>query len=152
KRSPPSSDQTPMAELTTIARPYAQAVFSLAREKNQLSQWSDMLALLAGVYADAKVHEALANPKLTKVDVERLLVGICGERVDGAARNLLVLLVQNDRLPVIPFIVERYEALREEQENTLDASVESAFPLNEEQVAALVQRLEKRTGHKVKPD
>ena len=139
-----------MAELTTIARPYAQAVFSLAREENQLAQWSDMLAFIAGVYADDQVQQALGNPKLTKEDVERLLVGICGDRLDGAARNLLILLVRNDRLPVVPFIVERYEKLREEQENTVEANVESAFPLDDDQLKVLLQRLERHTGRKVK--
>jgi F-type H+-transporting ATPase subunit delta len=139
-----------MAELTTIARPYAQALFSLAKDTGQFAQWSDMLAFIASIYADPQVQQALANPKLTKDDVERLLVGICGDRLDGAARNLLILLVRNDRLTVLPYIVERYEQLREEQENTIEASVESAFPLNDEQLKVLVLRLEKRTGHKVK--
>lgn len=139
-----------MAELTTIARPYAQALFSLAGDTGQFAQWSDMLAFIASVYADPQVQQALANPKLTKDDVERLLVGICGDRLDGAARNLLILLVRNDRLTVLPNIVERYEQLREEHENTVEASVESAFPLNDEQLKVLLLRLEKRTGHKVK--
>jgi F-type H+-transporting ATPase subunit delta len=139
-----------MAELTTIARPYAQAVFSLARDQSRLAPWSDMLGFIAGVYADDQVQQALANPKLTKEDVERLLVAICGDRLDGAGRNLLSLLVRNDRLTVLPHIVQRYELLREEQENTVEASVESAFPLTDEQLRVLLQRLEKRTGHKVK--
>jgi F-type H+-transporting ATPase subunit delta len=139
-----------MTELTTIARPYAQALFSLARDTRQFAQWSDMLAFIASVNADPQVQEALTNPKLTKDDVERLLVGICGDRLDGPARNLLIILVRNDRLTVLPHIVERYEQLREEHENTIEASVESAFPLNDEQLKVLVLRLEKRTGHKVK--
>jgi F-type H+-transporting ATPase subunit delta len=139
-----------MAELTTIARPYAQALFGLAKDKGQFAQWSDMLAFIAGVYADPQVQRALANPKLTKDDVERLLVGICADRLDGAARNLLIILVRNDRLTVLPHIVERYEQLREEHENTIEASVESAFPLNDEQLKVLLLRLEKRTGHRVK--
>ena len=139
-----------MAELTTIARPYAQAVFSLARETTQFAQWSDALAFIAGVYSDPQVQQALSDPKLTKEDVERLLVGICGERLDLPARNLLIILVRNDRLTALPLIAERYEQLREEQENTVEASVESAFPLSDEQLRVLLQRLEKRTNHKVK--
>jgi F-type H+-transporting ATPase subunit delta len=139
-----------MAELTTIARPYAQALFSLAQDQRQFARWSDMLAFIAGVYADPRVRQALANPKLTKADVERLLLGICGERLDGAARNLLIILVRNGRLSVLPFIVERYEQLREAHENTIEASVESAFPLSDEQLEVLVLRLEKRTGHRIK--
>jgi F-type H+-transporting ATPase subunit delta len=139
-----------MAELTTIARPYAQAVFSLARDTKRFAEWSDMLAFLASVYADPQVQQALANPKLTKDDVERLLIGVCGDRVDLAGRNLLILLVRNDRLTVLPYIVARYEEMREEQENTVEASVESAFPLSDEQLGRLMQRLEERTRHKVK--
>lgn len=139
-----------MAELTTIARPYAQAVFSLARDQSRLAPWSDMLGFIAGVYADDQVQQALANPKLTKEDVERLMVAICGDRLDSAGRNLLILLVRNDRLTVLPHIVQRYKLLREEQENTVEANVESAFPLTDEQLGVLLQRLEKRTGHKVK--
>ena len=139
-----------MAELTTIARPYAQAVFGLARDTKRFAEWSDMLAFIASVYSDAQVQQALANPKLTKEDVERLLVGVCAERLDPAARTLLILLVRNDRRTVLPYIVERYEQMREEQENTLEASVESAFPLNDEQLDILMRRLEKRTNHKVK--
>ena len=139
-----------MAELTTIARPYAQAVFSLARDQNRFAPWSDMLGFIAGVYADEQVQQALANPKLTKEDVERLLIAICEDRLDAAGRNLLILLVRNDRLTVLPYIVQRYELLREEQENTVEASVESAFPLTDEQLSLLLKRLEKHTGHKVK--
>src|SRR4249919_2261788 len=133
-----------MAELTTIARPYAQALFSLARETGRFAEWSDMLKFIASVHSDAQVQQALSNPKLTKDDIERLLIGICSDRLDLPARNLLILLVRNDRLTVLPYIVERYEQLREEQENTVEAIVESAFPLNDEQLGALLRRLEKR--------
>jgi F-type H+-transporting ATPase subunit delta len=109
-----------------------------------------MLGFIAGVYADDQVQQALANPKLTKEDVERLLIAICGDRLDAAGRNLLILLVRNDRLMALPHIVQRYELLREEQENTVEASVESAFPLTDGQLNDLLKRLETRTGHKVK--
>jgi len=141
-----------MAELTTIARPYAQALFSLAKDTGRLAEWSDMLAFIAGVYADPQVRQTLANPKLTQDDAERLLVGICGERLEDAARNLLILLVRNDRLSALPHIVERYGQLRRTHQSTVEASVESAFPLNDRQLEILVQRLEKRTGQRVKAD
>ncbi|HTT36691.1 MAG TPA: F0F1 ATP synthase subunit delta [Burkholderiales bacterium] len=139
-----------MAELVTVARPYAQAVFSLAQERAQLAQWSEMLHFVADVCADGQVQLALANPSFTKNDVENLLLGICGERLDGAARNLLVLLIRNDRLAVLPHIVDLYEALREQHENVIEAKVDSAFPLSDQQLAGLVANLERRTGRKVK--
>jgi F-type H+-transporting ATPase subunit delta len=138
-----------MAELVTIARPYAQAVFSAAKDKGRLAQWSDMLRFMVEIWSDARVQLALANPKFTKDDVERLLLGICGERLDGGARNLLVILVRNDRLPALPHIADLYEQLREEHENVVEATVESAFPLSEQQLAALVASLERRSGRKV---
>ena len=138
-----------MAELVTIARPYAQAVFSLAKDKGQLAQWSEMLHFIAEVWSNDRVRLALANPKFTKDDVERFLLGICGERLDGVARNLLVILVRNDRLPALPHIVELYGQLREQYENIVEASVDSAFPLSDQQLASLVANLERRTGRKV---
>jgi F-type H+-transporting ATPase subunit delta len=138
-----------VAELVTIARPYAQAAFGLAKDKGKLAQWSEMLRFMAEVWNDDQVQLALTNPKFTKDDVEHFLLGICGERLDGAARNLLVLLVRNDRLSTLPSIVELYEKLREEHENIVEARVDSAFPLSDQQLAKLVVTLERRTGRKV---
>jgi F-type H+-transporting ATPase subunit delta len=138
-----------MAELVTIARPYAQAVFSLAKDQGRLTQWSEMLRFIAEVWSNDRVQLALANPKFTKEDAERLLLDICAERLDGAACNLLMLLVRNNRLQVLPHIVELYEQLREEHENIVEARVESAFPMSDQQLTRLVATLEQRTGRKV---
>jgi F-type H+-transporting ATPase subunit delta len=138
-----------MAELTTIARPYAQAVFELGRDTNQLSEWSEMLQFMVDVYGNPQVQTALANPTLTRQDVERLLLAICGERLSNAARNLLIVLVRNDRLVALPEISALYEGLKEQFENVLEAKIESAYPLDEAQLALLVAKLQKRTGHKI---
>jgi len=138
-----------VAELVTIARPYAQAVFSLAKDHGRLPQWSEMLRFMAEIWSDSQVQLALTNPKFTKDDVEHFLLGVCGERLDGAARNLLLVLVRNDRLPTLPHIVEIYEQLREEHEKIVEARVDSAFPLSDQQLARLVTMLERRTGRTV---
>jgi F-type H+-transporting ATPase subunit delta len=140
-----------MAEITTIARPYAQAVFDLAKDSGQLAQWLEMLHFMADVYTNSEVQKALANPKFTKEDVERLLIGICGEKLSSAACNLLIVLVRNDRLSALPEIVSAYEPLKERYENVLQASIESAYPLEQNQLGTLVTRLEKRTGRKIQP-
>ena len=139
-----------MAEPVTIARPYAAAVFSHAKAKDQLAQWSDMLAFLVSVYQDEGMQEVLHNPQLTKDDIERTLLKVCGERLDGTARNLLVLLVQNGRLDVLPAIRDLFEQFKAEYENELDAQIESAFPLSDDQVRVLVRKLEARTKRKVR--
>jgi len=140
-----------MAELITVARPYASGVFAHAKEQGQLAQWSDMLAFIVGVYRDPGMQAALANPTLTRAETERLFLSVCGDRIDGVARNLLGLLVRNDRLEALPQVQELFEALKADEESILDAEVETAFPMSEEQLAGLVKKLEARMKRAVRP-
>ncbi len=122
-----------MAELATIARPYAEAVFRLAKQGNALPAWSDALNLIATVYQDPQMQAVMANPKVTSADIERLLLAICGERIDGVARNLIQLLVHNRRLSVLAEIRELFEQLKLEDEGKVDAKISSAFPMDDAQ-------------------
>ena len=76
-----------MAELATVARPYAEAAFALAREQNALPVWSQMLRFASAIVADPRISAALDNPKLSAGDKESLLLSIAGERVSGDGRN-----------------------------------------------------------------
>ena len=87
-----------MAELTTIARPYAEAAFALAKEQGALPQWSSMLKLASRVVADPKVADALDNPKLDAGAKESLLLSICGEELSKEGRNFVRVLVEADRI------------------------------------------------------
>jgi len=138
-----------MAELATIARPYAEAVFRLARQGNALPAWSDALNLIASVYQDPQMKAALANPKVTSADIERLLLAICGERIDGVARNLIQLLVHNRRLSVLVEIRELFEQLKLEDEGKLDAKIRSAFPMEDAQRSHVVNLLSSRFKRKI---
>jgi len=138
-----------MAELATIARPYAEAVFRLARQGNALPAWSDALNLIATVYQDPQMRAAMANPKVTSADIEKLLLAICGERIDGIARNLIQLLVHNRRLSVLAEIRERFEQLKLEDEGKLDAKISSAFPMEEAQRNQVVNLLSSRFKRKI---
>jgi F-type H+-transporting ATPase subunit delta len=139
-----------MAELATIARPYAVAAFKHAKEHGQLVQWSQTLSFLAAVLADSRVQGVLRNPDLTRAGVESTLLGIAGENIDGAARNFLTLLIRNDRLDALPAIQDQFEQLKAGQENEVEARIDSAFPLSDEQLRSVVRRLEGRTQRKVK--
>ena len=77
-----------MAELTTIARPYAEAAFALARERNALPVWSQMLQLASAVVADPRVADALDNPKLDAAAKESLLLSICGDKLNAGGPQL----------------------------------------------------------------
>ena len=101
-----------MAELTTIARPYAEAAFRLARDANALPAWSQMLQLASSVVVDPRVAAALDNPELTAGDKEALVLSICGDGLDPMARNFLRVLVEADRASVLPQVRELFETLK----------------------------------------
>ena len=88
-----------MAELTTIARPYAEAAFRIARDANALPVWSEMLRFLADVSADRGAAAALDNPKLTAADKTALILSIAGDRLDANGRNFVRVLV-GDRVRI----------------------------------------------------
>ena len=138
-----------MAELATIARPYAEAVFRLAKQGNALPAWSDALNLIASIYQDPQMQAAMANPKVSAADIEKLLLAICGERIDGVARNLIQLLVHNRRLSMLPEIRALFEQLKLEDEGKLDAKISSAFPMEEAQRSQVVNLLSSRFKRKI---
>ena len=139
-----------MAEPTTVARPYAEAAFKLADEAGALAKWSEMLGALAAVAQDARVRAAIADPNRTDAQVAGVFISILGGKLSGDAENFVRVLAQNDRLGLLPEIREQFEALKNEREGVVEADVHSAFELSQAQLADLVQRLEKRTGRKVR--
>jgi F-type H+-transporting ATPase subunit delta len=138
-----------MAELTTIARPYAEAAFRIAREENALPAWSQMLRFLSDVAADAQAAGALDNPKLTAADKTALLLSIGGDRLDATSRSFVRVLVDADRIAVLPQIRELFEALKNDADGVADARIDSAFPLTDGQLAELTAALQKRFGKKI---
>lgn len=138
-----------MAELTTIARPYAEAAFRLAQEHNALPIWSQMLRLVSSVVADPRIAGALDNPRLAAADKESLLLSVVGESLDPLGRNFVRVLIESDRITVLPQIAMLFEGLRNSAEGVAKALIESAFPLSDAQIADLTAALEKRFGKKV---
>jgi F-type H+-transporting ATPase subunit delta len=138
-----------MAELTTIARPYAEAAFRIAREGNALPVWSQMLRFLSDVAADPQAAAALDNPKLTAADKTALLLSISGDRLDATGRSFVRVLVDADRIAVLPQIRELFEALKHDADGVADARIDSAFPLTDGQLAELMTALQKRFGKKI---
>ncbi len=138
-----------MAELTTIARPYAEAAFRVASDANALPRWSQMLRYASGIVADARITAALDNPKLTAGDKEALLLSIAGDRLDAPGRNFLRVLIEADRIAVLPQIAALFEHLKDGAEGLAKARIDSAFPLSDAQIAGLTAGLEKRFGKKV---
>jgi len=139
-----------MAEPSTVARPYAEAAFKLADGAGALGKWSEMLAALAQVGDDSRVRTAVGDPNLSDAKVAGLFIAILAGRLSGEAENFVRVLAQYGRLELLPEIRVQFDALRNEREGVVEAEVISAFELSEAQLGDLVQRLEKKTGRKVK--
>lgn len=138
-----------MAELVTIARPYAEAVFRLGKERGELAKWADALDFLVSVNEDPTMQAALADPNVASADIERLILAVCGERVDGSARNLVQILIQNRRLAVLPEIRHLFQELKAGDEGTVEAKIFSAFPVEDAQLEQIVALLSKRFQKKI---
>jgi F-type H+-transporting ATPase subunit delta len=138
-----------MAELTTIARPYAEAAFKLAIENNALQHWSDMLGLIEAVVRDEQIASRIGDPNVDEHALESLILGTLGDRLDGAGRNFVQVLVQNGRLELVSQIRALFDELKREHEGVVEAKIVSALPVEEEQVRPLLEALEKKYGRKV---
>src|SRR4051812_18026590 len=126
-----------MAELATIARPYAEAAFRLAQEQNALPVWSETLRLVSSVVADPEMSRALESPRLSATEKESLLLSIVGDKLDSYGRNFVRVLIEGDRINVLPHIASGFEELRNSAEGIANALIETAFPLADSQVAEL---------------
>lgn len=136
-----------MAELATIARPYAEALFQLTRTDLGATQaWLDGLAQLA---SDASLQQLAGNPKVGAGQVFDLMAEAMGQDLPQAGQNFLRAVIDNGRLAVLPEIAQQYRALANSVSGTADALIQSALPLDGAALQALVVTLEKRFGRKL---
>jgi F-type H+-transporting ATPase subunit delta len=138
-----------MAELRTIARPYAEAAFGLAQSENALAHWSASLAALAQAVSAPELADLIGNPALPTSK----LVDVIAAAVPSLSKNerqMLSLLADNDRLVVLPEISRMFESLRNDAESVIAADVTSAFPMTDAQIADITKVLEAKHGKKVK--
>lgn len=138
-----------MAELTTIARPYAEAAFEIARDQNALPVWSEMLRFASAIVTDPRMAAALDNPQLSSADKESLVLSIVGDKLNHDSRSFLRVLIEADRVSLLPQIHRLFGTLKDEAENVAKATIESAYPLSDAQVAELRSALERRFGKKI---
>lgn len=138
-----------MAEAVTIARPYAVAVYRLAKEKNALAKWSDMLGFAAAVTNDAQMQACIHDPKIASADVERLFLSVSQDKLDEPAVNLIKLLVEYGRLALLPDIAAAFEELKAQDEGVLEAEITAAAKPSDAEVKTLVTRLQTKFGKKV---
>jgi F-type H+-transporting ATPase subunit delta len=130
-----------MAELATLARPYANAVFSVARDERTLDGWARMLGVISVAAQQPNLRLLLESPEISDQQKAFRLSEVCGDELNERARKLIEVLARNKRLGLVEEIRNVYETLRAAEEESLDVQVRSAFPLTDTQSAALRQAL-----------
>ena len=137
------------ADAITVARPYAEAVFAQAEESGKLDLWSEMLDFLAMVVVDPAVAPVVSNPLIDREALTDLLLDIGGERLNEEGSNLVRLLVENNRLVLLPEIGSLFEGLKAEKQRTLNVQVTTAFALKPEQEKTIAAALKAKLGRDV---
>jgi F-type H+-transporting ATPase subunit delta len=133
-----------MAENVTIARPYADAAFELAKGADALGPWSDAFDKLATIVADPGMRGCISDPKLTEDQIHGLMVDVAGKALNQDQKNFVRILVENERLIVLPEIRDLFVALKNEHEGVKEADIASAFPIDDATLANLKADLEAR--------
>ena len=139
-----------MAELATVARPYAEALFRVAKTGN-MAAWSEVVSELSQLGTNADVQAYAANPKAAAADVAAALVSMLKSPATPEVTNLVTMLVQNDRVSLLPEIGAQFEVLKNADAGAADASIVSAFEISPQQASSLVASLEKKFGRKLNP-
>lgn len=138
-----------MAENLTIARPYADAAFQLAQAGNALGAWALALDRMAGVADDPQMRECFSNPRLTAGQLKQLFLDVVGGNLTVDQQNFVQVLVDNERMAVLPEIRDLYVQQKNSAEGSREAQVESAFPMDNVALSQLVTDLEHRFKCKI---
>ena len=139
-----------MSEAITIARPYAQAAFDEAQKRADLKGWSEMLRSFAEAVNYPEVRAVITNPRVAKAQLESMMEGLQDKQANAQQRNFIRILVENQRLLVLPEIAATFETLRAEAEKTVNVVVDSAFELSAAQQEKITRSLKTRMGREIK--
>jgi F-type H+-transporting ATPase subunit delta len=139
-----------MAELATVARPYAEALFRVA-QTGDMAAWSGIVSELANIGVNPDVQAFARNPNVSPMQVNDAFAALIKSPLTAEAKNFIAMLVENRRVSLLPEIGAQFAVLKNAQEGAADASIASAFDLSGAQVAELVSTLEKKFGRKLNP-
>lgn len=145
-----------MAELTTLARPYAKGAFKYALDADELSGWGIQLALLAAVIGNDKLARLISSPALTTTEQAKVLTDVCGDELSQPVKHFVELLAENKRLRLLPEIGQLFDALKTQHEQAVDVELITAMELDntvEEKLArALADKLARKVNVKTLVD
>ena len=138
-----------MAEISTIARPYAVAAYKLGREQKSLAKWSDMLGFASAVASNAQMQSYIQDPKVISSELQAAFLKVSGDNLNEQGQNLIKVLVEYGRLSILPAITAAFEELKAQDEGTLDAQIIAAAKPSAAEIKDLVKRLEAKFGKKI---
>jgi F-type H+-transporting ATPase subunit delta len=139
-----------MAELATVARPYAEALFRVA-QTGDMNAWSQLVSELAAIGTNPDVQDFARNPNVTPEQVAETLMSLVKSPMPPEAKAFIAVLVENRRVALLPEVVAQFNELRNAQQGAADANISSAFEISGAQVTELVSTLEKKFGRKLNP-
>lgn len=138
-----------MAELTTIARPYAKAAFEFARAASDLQGWYQALSLAAGVSAEDKVKSLLSSPSLTAEQKAAAFVEVCGDDLSAEQKNFIAVLSENGRLSLLSEVLALFELYKANQEKSVDVDIRAAYEIAADVEAKLAETLTRKLDRQV---
>lgn len=138
-----------MSELSTLARPYADAVFRMAQGENDLAGWSSRVVTLVMIVSDAQVARLIADPAVSSDRVAGLIIDVAGASLGERGASFIKVLAENGRLTVLPEISVQFETLKANAESTVEATITSAQELSQAQIDELVAGLKARFNRAV---
>jgi len=139
-----------MAELATVARPYAEALFRVA-QSGDMAAWSAIVSELAQVGANADVQAFASNPNVKLAELADTIASLVKSPLNAEAKNFIAMLAENGRINLLPEIGAQFAVLKNAQQGAADAQVFSAFDMPAGQLNELVAILEKKFGRKLNP-
>ncbi len=139
-----------MAELATVARPYAEALFRVA-QNGDMAAWSALVSELAQIGANPDVQAFAANPNVTQAQLADTIASLVKSPLNAEAKNFIAMLAENGRVTLLPEIGAQFAVLKNAAEGAADATIHSAYEISDDQLATLVATLEKKFGRKLNP-
>ncbi len=139
-----------MAELTTLARPYAKAAFEFAQEHTALDAWSNALGFLAQVVDNSSVQQMINSPSTSDGELLKMFEVVAGDQLNDHSTNFLRLLIENNRLEVLPDIAALFETMKSDAEGAVDVNVTSVEPVSDDYKQRLAESLRKKLGRDVR--
>jgi F-type H+-transporting ATPase subunit delta len=139
-----------MAELATVARPYAEALFRVA-QTGDVNTWSSIVAELAQIGANPDVQAFASNPNVTHVQLADTIASLVKSPLNAEAKNFVAMLAENGRIALLPEIGEQFTVLKNAYAGAADATIYSAYDIAADQLGSLVATLEQKFGRKLNP-